>query len=90
MSLQRPFSSNMQSGLKFQPTRILSKAGADKISYTTIANKLAQEQALSQVQPEGAEEQPEHKQTASQADLQAALQQTESVNRDEMECSKSF
>ena len=38
--LQRPFSSHLQSGLKFQPTRILSKAGAEKISSATIETQL--------------------------------------------------
>ena len=38
----------MQSGLKFQPTRILSKAGAEKISSATIETQLqAKQQALS-------------------------------------------
>ena len=44
--LQRPFSTHFQSGLKQQPTRILSKAGAEKMSSATIANQIANKQAL--------------------------------------------
>ena len=37
MQLQRPFSSKIQSGLKFQPTKVLSKAGLDHISTVSLA-----------------------------------------------------
>ena len=55
--MQRPFSSHFQSGLKFQPTKVLSKAGADKISSATIAHQLEARQKLAASQAaEGAQD----------------------------------
>ena len=47
--LQRPFSSHFQSGLKFQATRVLSKAGAEKISSATIETQLQAKQREEQL-----------------------------------------